>query len=135
MTNWTFVSERKRIPTFASQFSIGISKTHLKAIVVGAHVHILGTSQLKDVSQALENLRVDECHRYGTQLDAFVDFVIGVCLVRSRKFPQHKVVASRFEALQRTGIFVTWLGQTVFVFSSKWRRHDGHRMVRSRLYK
>jgi len=100
----------------------------LKAIVVGARINVLGVSQLTDVSQALEDFRVDERRRYGTKLDALVDLIVGFrpILVIS-ELPQDEVVARRLEPLRRLEVFVAELAQPVqLVFSFERRRHRGY---------
>ena len=101
-------------------------QTHLKAIVIGTHVNVLGASQLKDISQSLEDFGIDERHRYGTKFDAVVDFVIGCSSIRTGKLSQDKVISRRCEPFQRTGVFSAGLCQAVFMLSCQWGRHIRH---------
>ena len=88
--------------------------------MVGAHVNIFCVGQLVDVSQALENLRVDKSSRNRTKLDCFVDFVIRVLLVPEiGEFSQDEIVSRRLKFLLWAVRFTTGIALS----SSERRRH------------
>ena len=88
--------------------------------MVGAHVNIFCVGQLVDVSQALENLRIDESSRNRTKLDCFMNFIIRVLLVPEiGEFSQDEIVSRRLKFLLRAVRFTTGIA----LFSSERRRH------------